>query len=264
MEIIYYPANPGEAGIRGLYNPTAGYKKNTYKDVNGHLVRGQYCTLEEIKDLLPYTFCFDVGAANICGMNAYSFILGLGDKLGMVVIRENDGHTDQSLLPFSFANNGCSYTDWCNIGNALKKIDFNGTIVIDYFDAYKAAPPLLRSDLFTYVRKIGEYFRWQLTMGDMVANAGERILFGAGNMCRNYMRVYGEKYPPKFIVDNNPASWGTKRYGIEIFSPAELLKVDPTITVFICSTFYEEMAAQLKGMGVKNPIAYFNDEYISY
>ena len=35
-------------------------------------------------------------------------------------------------------------------------------------------------------------------------------------MCRNYMKCYGEKYPPKFTCDNNPKLWGTNFCGLEV------------------------------------------------
>ena len=45
--------------------------------------------------------------------------------------------------------------------------------------------------------------------------------------------------------------------------PPEALKDLPEeCAVFICNIYYREIEAQLRQMGIKNPIAFFNDEYM--
>lgn len=56
--------------------------------------------------------------------------------------------------------------------------------------------------------------------------AGKRrgpVLFGAGRMFLNYMDVWGDAYPPSFIVDNNEKLWGSMLRGICIRPPSALL-----------------------------------------
>jgi FlaA1/EpsC-like NDP-sugar epimerase len=108
---------------------------------------------------------------------------------------------------------------------------------------------------------MADYFRWQIEMDRMVAKYPKRVLFGAGNMCRNYMRDYGKKYPPLFTVDNDSKVWGTVFEGLEVKSPEELKMLDEDTAIFICITYYREINEQLRGMGITNPIEYFNDEY---
>lgn len=80
-------------------------------------------------------------------------------------------------------------------------------------------------------------------------------------MCRNYMKCYGEKYPPLFICDNNVGLWGTSFEGLEVRNPEELKSLPTDCTVVICNVYYREIEAQLKELGVKS-IGYFNDEYM--
>ena len=86
-----------------------------------------------------------------------------------------------------------------------------------------------------------------------------RVLFGAGNMCRQYMTCYGQQYPPLFISDNNPGLWGTMVYGVEVRPPEVLKELPEGCAVIICNTFYEETARQLKALGVSQ-IGTFSDE----
>ena len=46
--------------------------------------------------------------------------------------------------------------------------------------------------------------------------AGGLVLFGAGRMFHNYMEVWGDAYPPSFIVDNNEMLWGGMRENVGI------------------------------------------------
>ena len=88
------------------------------------------------------------------------------------------------------------------------------------------------------------------------------MLFGAGNMCRNYMKCYGEQYPPLFTCDNNRNIWETDFCGLMVRPPEALNDLPEECAVFICNIYYREIEAQLRQMGIKNPIAFFNDEYM--
>ncbi len=98
-------------------------------------------------------------------------------------------------------------------------------------------------------------------MEKAIKRCSARVLFGAGNMCRNYMKFYGEKYPPLFVCDNNSKLWGTKICGLEVKEPEVLKKMPPECAVIICNTFYSEIAEQLRTMGIRN-IKTYNDEYL--
>lgn len=132
-------------------------------------------------------------------------------------------------------------------------IEFRGTIV--------SFAPLFRPSLYQLVRKVGDYFKWQIQMENNLKNYKKFILFGAGNMCRNYMKCYGEKYPPLFTCDNNPKLWGTIFEGLEVKSPMSLRELPQDCAVIICNIYYREIEVQLKELGVEN-ISYFNDEYM--
>lgn len=77
------------------------------------------------------------------------------------------------------------------------------------------------------------------------------ILFGAGLMVEDYMKKFGDKYRPVFLVDNNPEKWGTKKCGIEVRNPKELLKIPPERRkLFLCNVYYKQIEQQLIDMGI--------------
>ncbi len=81
-------------------------------------------------------------------------------------------------------------------------------------------------------------------------------------MCLNYMKCYGDKYPPLFTCDNNRSLWGTEFGGLNVKSPETLRELPEDTAVFICNLYYRDIEQQLKDMGVKN-IEFFSDEFMN-
>jgi hypothetical protein len=108
---------------------------------------------------------------------------------------------------------------------------------------------------------VANYFKWQIEIENLLKKYQSIVLFGAGNMCRNFMKCYGEEYPPLYTCDNNPGIWGTEFCGLEVKSPDSLLKLPDDCGVFICNIYYREIEKQLLDMGIQN-IEFFNDEYM--
>ena len=75
----------------------------------------------------------------------------------------------------------------------------------------------------------------------------------AGMMFEDYMKKWGNKYRPDFLVDNDENKWGRRRQGIEIKSPKEILEVpEHKRHLIICSFYYKEIQKQLEEMGIKD------------
>lgn len=92
------------------------------------------------------------------------------------------------------------------------------------------------------------------------AKGKEIILFGSGLMFEDYMKKYGDKFKPSFIVDNDENKWGRKRMGIDIKSPKEILDVPVDKRfVIICSYYYKEIAPQLEKMGINKYKVYVQE-----
>lgn len=274
MQIIYAPDGMSEE-IEEKVKKLTGCSvllRNQCEEMNGHYVRGEYAdaawaaqeldVLNQNKDKGLYGFCLDVGVCNLCGQNMYEYIAALGNRIKAVLIRENDGNTEGAMLPFFYAPSGGSQTDWLNLFRGLRKIEFDGVLVFDYKYSTSAFSKHLRSFLDELAHAVGEYFKWQIEQEKVLKQYTQRVLFGAGNMCRNYMKCYGEQFPPLFTCDNNKKLWGTQFEGLEVKNPEELRNIPKDCAIFVCNVYYKEITEQLRNMGIQNKIEYFNDEYM--
>lgn len=245
--------------------------ENQCRDLNGHLIRG-ICSDEKTAaqwiDRLNeevgeerFGFCMDVGVCNLCGQNMYDFILSLGNRLKAVILRDCDGHSENALLPFTCVNKAQSVTDWLSLIRGLRETGFDGSLILNFSDTASSFSPILRPELMKLAMSVANYFKWQIEIENLLKKYQSIVLFGAGNMCRNFMKCYGEEYPPLFTCDNNRGIWGTEFCGLEVKSPDSLLELPDDCGVFICNIYYREIEKQLLDMGIQN-IEFFNDEYM--
>ncbi|WP_155951054.1 hypothetical protein [Pseudobutyrivibrio sp. MD2005] len=245
---------------------------NNYDYYNGTIYRNALSDPYRLKEFVEelnkeagydlFKIALDFGICNLLGQNYHQVLSVLGNLIELIMLKENNGHNGASLMPFSSALGGKSSVDWLSIIRGLREIKYDKAVYIDYMDTYNAAPVSLRSDIVAYGKKIADYFSWQISMELVIAKYPSRVLFGAGNMCRNYMKCYGEEFPPLFTCDNNKAIWGQTFEGIEIKSPEALKELPDDTAIFLCNMYYDEITDQLRSMGLKNPIERYNDEYL--
>ena len=203
-----------------------------------------------------------VGTYNLCGQSMREIAALLGNRVKAVLLRDCNGQCESSMLPFTAGCGGQPQTDWLGLIRGLRETGFDGQLVLDLSDTAAVFSPMLRPQLLALAKAIAEYFKWQIEIEGTLGKYGSIVLFGAGNMCRNYMKCYGEKYPPLFTCDNNHALWGTRFCGLEVKPPESLADLPQDCAIFICNIYYREIERQLREMGVRNPIAFFNDEYM--
>lgn len=83
------------------------------------------------------------------------------------------------------------------------------------------------------------------------------VLFGTGNMIKEYERYTQGAYPPAFYVDNDKSKWGKMFRGREIKSPQALLEVPADkLRLIICNIYFREIGEQLKDMGINDYYVY--------
>lgn len=243
---------------------------NDVRSVNGHYVRGLLASGRAMRDMVDalneaagedaFGCCLDMQAAGACGQDLYDFIHEVWPRLQAVLLTDTDGDGRKQLLPYTLAERGQSEADWLGVIRGLRAIGFDGLLVLALRDTAAACPPLLRPALLAFAKKTGEYLAWQIGMEREIAKYPQRVLFGAGRMCRNYLLNYGKAYPPLFTCDNNPATWGTEVDGLPVKPPEALRELPEDCAIFICNIYYRDIEAQLREMGLRNPVAYFNDE----
>ncbi len=245
--------------------------ENQCHSMNGHMIRGicsdGYIVAEWIDALNRevgeerFGFCMDVGVCSLCGQDMHEFSRVLGKRIKAVILRDCDGQQEGSMLPFTCAYSGQPRTDWLNLIRGLRETGFDGQLVLDFRDTACTFSPILRPQLMVFAKAVADYFKWQIEIENLLKKYSSIALFGAGNMCRNYMKCYGEKYPPLFTCDNNQKVWGTEFCGLEVKSPEALKEVPEGCGIFICNIYYREIEQQLRDMGIEN-IEFFNDEYM--
>ncbi len=104
--------------------------------------------------------------------------------------------------------------------------------------------------IFDPERPYEEYQRMMTGMFEDI-DGKKIILFGAGMMFEDYMKKWGSRYRPDFLVDNDENKWERQRMGIPIKSPEEILKVpEKKRRLIICSFYYKEIQKQLEKMGI--------------
>ena len=242
--------------------------ENQCKNLHGHLVRGICANPTEALNWIHelnreceeerFGFCMNVG---ICGQNTYDVAVTLKEHVKSVIINDGNGQEMLSMLPFTSVSNKLPQTDWMNLIRGLRQIAFNDQLVLDFSDTAAVFSPLIKPELLRMAKAIGDYIAWQIAMEQPLRKYNSIVLFGAGNMCRNFMKCYGDQYRPLFTCDNNPNMWGGEFCGLEVKSPEALKDIPKDCGVFICNVYYREIEAQLKEMGIEN-IEFFNDEYM--
>ncbi len=249
---------------------------NKVKDINGHFVRGFCSEPQEAASFVDelnreatknsgkerFGICFDIGTATLCGQDLYEAIVPLDERLKAVIIRDCDGIHDVSMLPYTACMQG-QQTDWLGMIRALRKVDFDGDMIMSFAATYGSFNDPLRPSILKLAYEISEHLAWHIGMERMVKSYDKRVLFGAGNMCRAYMKDYGEDYPPLFTCDNNSSRWGEEFCGLTIENPEKLKELPKDVAIIMCNMYYDEIEKQIRAMGLKNPIEKFSDEYMA-
>ncbi len=244
--------------------------ENLFYGKNGRIIEGICSSGEEAVSYIDelnriagqecFGFCFDVGHANILGKDMFHMLCTLNNRLKILHIHDNDAVYDLHMMPYSYTKgyNYCS-TDWDGFLSGLKAIEYDGVISFETFRCMNNYPKFIQNQILSMIYHLGRYFISRINLKQFV---GKRnlVLFGAGNMFENYMKIYGEQCRPEFVVDNDSMKWDTMKNGIEIKNPRELLKIEPdNCVIVICNIYYDVIANQLVEMGIEEFYQY-NEE----
>lgn len=150
--------------------------ENLYNGVGGHLIEGPCCdALKAVKRIDEMNarygaevlgFCFDIGHANLIGLDFEDFIKTLGSRLKVLHIHDNDGIGDLHQIPFTFARtreNQCS-TDWDGFIRGLRAIDFDGVLSFETAPVLTAFPEELKRDTLGFICRVGKYLQKEINL----------------------------------------------------------------------------------------------------
>ena len=144
--------------------------ENLYNSLGNHMVEGPCCDVEKVVRRIDALneefgaevlgFCFDVGHANLVGIDIYDFLTRLGHRLKVLHVHDNDGISDLHQIPFTFTKTreNKTSTDWDGFMCALREIKFDGVINFEASPVVSAFPDEMKKDALEFLAKIGKYF----------------------------------------------------------------------------------------------------------
>lgn len=148
--------------------------ENLYDSIGGHLVEGPCCNAKKAAERIDYFndkygaevlgFCFDVGHANIVGIDFERFITTLGGRLKVLHIHDNDGISDLHQIPFTFTKTreNLPSTDWDGFIRGIRNIKFDKVLSFETAPVLTAFPEPMKQDVLGFIADIGAYFSGEM------------------------------------------------------------------------------------------------------
>lgn len=149
--------------------------ENLYDSVAGRIVEGPCCDARKAARRIDafnekfgaevLGFCFDVGHANLIGVDFEDFLETLGKRLKVLHIHDNDGISDLHQIPFTFTKTreNTSSTDWEGFTRGLKNIGFDGVLSFETGPVLSTFPEQLKEETLAFICKIGVYLYERIT-----------------------------------------------------------------------------------------------------
>lgn len=249
-----------ENGMSG--NDTDGYCYNDFsetRDIKKIVIRANELTQTEL-----FGIALNIGYANLIAKSIRFLIEDAGENLKLVHINDNDGHSNQKQMPYTFTRGrGDQTTAWEKIIGALIRIHYEGLMVFDTNGLFNRTPEYLANGVLGFLAAIAMFWLHIIYFEEVLDANKQIILFGAGRMASNYLYVWGDKYRPSFLVDNDERRWGESHRGYEIKSPEAIMEIpDDERLVLICNAHYEEIGLQLRKMGIS--YMKYDDNYYDF
>jgi len=94
--------------------------------------------------------CWDTGHAHIQELDQWDALHVIGDRLKMLHIQDNDGNSDQHLLPFMGG------IDWRRLVDALYDIGYAGDFTYEVHNSIRTLPDPLKEPMMRYAVALGK------------------------------------------------------------------------------------------------------------
>lgn len=148
--------------------------ENVYNSIAGHIVEGPCCDAQKAAQRIDrfnekygaevLGFCFDMGHANLLGIDPEAFIVTLGNRLKVLHIHDNDGISDLHQIPFTFTASRANTpsTDWEGFLRGLARVRFDKVLSFETAPVLSAFPVQMKQTALRFIADIGKYFVEQL------------------------------------------------------------------------------------------------------
>lgn len=118
--------------------------------------------LNEIAGEELFSFCYDLGHANLLGKPIRESLQMLGKRLTTLHIHDNDGVLDLHRQPYAFSHYNGYITDWNGFVNGLKDIGYDGALSFETFNSIPYLPLKMRPVMLQFIAGTGKYFASEL------------------------------------------------------------------------------------------------------
>ena len=115
-------------------------------------------TAEELLEILDASsggdrvgVCWDFGHAQVQGVDQGQQLRLLGSRLKVTHVHDNDGRSDQHLLPFN------GKVDWTSVMSALKSIGYAGPFSLEVHNAFHPLPDALKDHHLRFAHRVATY-----------------------------------------------------------------------------------------------------------
>lgn len=98
-----------------------------------------------------FGICLDTGHLNLTDKNQSEFILKAGSKLKALHIADNEGVSDQHMMPFTKGK-----VDFCKVVKALKEVNYSGLFNLE-IPGERSIPLELRAAKINYIKACYDY-----------------------------------------------------------------------------------------------------------
>lgn len=108
-----------------------------------------------------FSFCFDIGHANLLRKDPLQCLQVLGSRVQALHIHENDGVYDMHLLPFTQGVDRTKDTavPWDRFLEGLRSIGYSGNINFEIHNVWYLLPKAAHPAMLGVVRALGEYMK---------------------------------------------------------------------------------------------------------
>jgi len=104
-----------------------------------------------------FGLCFDVGHANLVGLDMYRTIMKLKDIICVLHVHDNNGLQDQHLFPYM------GIVNWNRFLEGLADSGYDGNLSFETFNAIRKIDPALAQSAMDYLGGIGRFFLGKIT-----------------------------------------------------------------------------------------------------
>ena len=98
-----------------------------------------------------FGICLDTGHLNLTDRDQREFILKAGSRLKAIHIADNEGKSDQHLMPFT-----CGNVDFCEVVKALRQVNYRGVFNLE-IPGERKVPLVLRGAKLAYIKACYDY-----------------------------------------------------------------------------------------------------------